>query len=185
MEISRLALPDICILKPVRHGDERGFFSETYNARQLAGFGIDLTFVQDNHAYSAQPGTVRGLHFQIPPHAQDKLIRVVRGSIFDVAVDLRQGSPTYGRHVSVVLSAGAWNQILIPVGFAHGLCTLEPDTEVLYKVTDYYAPDCDHGLLWNDPALGIEWPAAAAAAIVSERDRRHPVLADLPPCFQD
>ena len=183
MEIVRLAIPEVCVLTPKKHGDERGFFSETYNARQLAGFGIDLTFVQDNHAYSAQPGTVRGLHFQIPPHAQDKLIRVVRGSIFDVAVDLRQGSPTYGRHVSVVLSAGAWNQILIPVGFAHGLCTLEPDTEVLYKVTDHYDRDCDRGLLWNDPALDIPWPIPEFGAVLSERDRVHPTLAELPAYF--
>ena len=185
MEIARLALPDVCILKPVRHGDDRGFFSETYNRNALAGLGISLEFVQDNHAYSALAGTVRGLHFQVPPRAQAKLVRVVRGAIFDVAVDLRRNSPTFGSHVGAVISAREWNQILIPVGFAHGLCTLEPDTEVLYKVTDYYAPECDRGVLWNDPALGIEWPAAAAAAIVSERDRRHPVLADLPPCFQD
>lgn len=184
MEIIRLAIPEVCILKPVRHGDERGFFSETYSSRALANAGIRLDFVQDNHAYSAQPWTVRGLHFQIPPHAQAKLIRVVRGAIFDVAVDLRQGSPTYGRHVSAVISADAWNQILVPIGFAHGLCTLEPDTEVLYKVTDFYAPDCDRGVLWSDPTLSIDWPVTADKAVVSDRDRRHPGLHDLPPCFR-
>ncbi len=183
MKIHRLAIPDVCILKPVKHGDERGFFSETYNAEILAKAGIRLNFVQDNHAYSARPGTVRGLHFQIPPRAQAKLIRVVRGSIFDVAVDLRAGSPTHGQHVTAVLSAANWEQILIPAGFAHGLCTLEPDTEVLYKVTDTYAPDCDKGVAWNDPALGIDWPVGEAEAIVSERDRRHPALADLPRWF--
>ena len=184
MEITRLAIPEILILKPVRHGDERGFFSETYNRRQLAEAGVSLEFVQDNHAYSAQPGTVRGLHFQVPPRAQAKLIRVVRGAIYDVALDLRRGSPSYGRHVGAVISAKEWNQILIPAGFAHGLCTLEPDTEVLYKVTDHYAPDCDRGVLWNDPALGIDWPVKPADAVVSERDRQHPTLAELPPCFE-
>ena len=181
MEITRLAIPEVCILKPVRHGDDRGFFSETYNSRVLAAAGLNEAFVQDNHAYSALPGTVRGLHFQIPPHAQAKLIRVVRGAIFDVAVDIREGSPSYGRHVSAIISAGAWNQIFIPAGFAHGLCTLEPDTEVIYKVTDYYSPSHDRGILWNDPALGIEWPVKEAEAIVSERDRRHPLLAGLAP----
>ena len=184
MHITRLAIPDILILKPVKHGDERGFFSETYSRNALTKAGISLELVQDNHAYSAQPGTVRGLHFQIPPRAQAKLIRVVRGAIYDVALDLRRGSPSYGRHVGAVISAKEWNQILIPAGFAHGLCTLEPDTEVLYKVTDHYAPECDRGVLWNDPALGIEWPVDPAKAVVSERDRRHPTLADLPPCFE-
>lgn len=184
LEITRLAIPEVCLLKPVKHGDSRGFFSETYSARAFAGTGLDLNFVQDNHAYSAQAGTVRGLHFQSEPRAQAKLVRVVRGAIFDVAVDLRQGSPTFGRHVSAVISAEAWNQILIPVGFAHGLCTLEPDTEVLYKVTDYYDPACDKGVLWNDPAFAIDWPVTEAQAIVSERDRRQPSLAELPPYFR-
>lgn len=183
MKITRLAIPEVCVFEPVRHGDERGFFSETYNSKLLAEAGLTDVFIQDNHAYSARPGTVRGLHFQIPPRAQVKLVRVVRGAIFDVALDLRRNSPSYGRHVSAVISAKAWNQILIPAGFAHGLCTLEPDTEVLYKVTDYYAPECDRGVLWNDPALGIEWPEIAAGGVVSDRDRRHPPLAELPACF--
>ena len=183
MELSRLAIPDVRVLTPPRHRDDRGFFSETYNREILAAHGIRLDFVQDNHAYSARAGTVRGLHFQSPPHAQAKLIRVVRGAIFDVAVDLRRNSPSYGRWVSAIIRADAWNQILVPVGFAHGLCTLEDDTEVLYKVTDYYDRGSDHGLLWNDPALGIDWPVSAAEAIVSDRDQRQPVLADLPAWF--
>jgi dTDP-4-dehydrorhamnose 3,5-epimerase len=132
---------------------------------------------------SVAAGTVRGLHFQVPPRAQDKLVRVTRGSVFDVAVDLRRGAPTYGRHVAVTLSAANWEQVFIPRGFAHGYCSLEPDTEVLYKVTDYYSPEHDRGLLWNDPALGVKWPVPAEAALVSERDRRHPTLAALPDYF--
>ena len=167
------------MLFPGKHGDRRGFFSETYNRKALAALGVDINFVQDNHSLSAEKGTVRGLHFQTPPFAQDKLVRVVRGSVFDVAVDLRQGSPTYGRHVSAVLSAEAWNQVLVPVGFAHGFMTLEPDTEVIYKVSDYYAPAHDNGLLWNDPALGIQWPLAENDALLSEKDRKLPGLAEL------
>ena len=167
------------MLKPKKHGDHRGFFSEVYNKRALAEAGIDIEFVQDNHSLSAEKGTVRGLHFQTPPFAQDKLVRVVRGAVFDVAVDLRRESPTYGRHVSVVLSAETWNQILVPIGFAHGFMTLEPDTEVIYKVSGYYAPDHDKGLLWNDPALGIAWPIPETEAILSDKDRRQPRLAEL------
>lgn len=126
---------------------------------------------------------MRGLHFQKPPHAQGKLVRVARGAIFDVAVDIRRGSPTYGRHVTAVLSAENWAQLWVPAGFAHGFCTLEPDTEVLYKVTDYYTPECDCGLRWNDPELGIEWPVKRDEAIVSDKDRSHPALADLEPVF--
>ena len=168
---------------PKKHGDHRGFFSEVYNKRTLAAAGIDIDFVQDNHSLSAEKGVVRGLHFQVPPFAQDKLVRVVRGSVFDVAVDLRRGSPTYGKHVSVVLSAEEWNQILVPIGFAHGLMTLEPDTEVIYKVSNYYSAEHDKGLLWNDPALGIEWPVAEEEAILSAKDQMPPRLADLPPYF--
>jgi dTDP-4-dehydrorhamnose 3,5-epimerase len=181
--VETLAIPDVKIIRPKKHGDTRGFFSETYSQKALSSAGIDLTFVQDNHAFSAAKGTVRGLHFQTPPFSQDKLIRVTRGSIFDVAVDLRRGSPTYGRHVSAVISAEEWNQILIPTGFAHGLLTLEPDTEVLYKVTNYYSPTHDLGLLWNDPALGIAWPIAEADAILSAKDKVQPRLADLPAYF--
>ena len=177
MHVRALNVPDVKVLSPRRIGDRRGFFSEVYNRRTLAGAGIDVEFVQDNHASSAREGTVRGLHFQAPPRAQAKLVRVARGSVFDVAVDLRRGSPTYGRHASVVLSARAWNQVLVPAGFAHGYMTLEPDTEILYKVSDYHAPDHEAGLLWNDPALGIRWPIDERDAVLSDRDRALPPFA--------
>lgn len=179
MQVERLNIPDVRLLVPRKHGDARGFFSETYNRKSLAALGINIDFVQDNHSLSAEKGTVRGLHFQTPPFAQDKLVRVTRGSVFDVAVDLRRDSPTYGLHASAVLSAQAWNQILVPVGFAHGFMTLEPDTEVIYKVSNYYAPDHDKGLLWNDPALGIAWPLAGDEAILSEKDRIQPRLQEI------
>ena len=179
MQVEHLNIPDVRLLSPRKHGDRRGFFSETYNRKALAVFGIDIDFVQDNHSYSVDKGTVRGLHFQTPPFAQDKLVRVARGSVFDIAVDLRQGSSSYGRHVSAVLSADAWNQILVPIGFAHGFMTLEPDTEVIYKVSNYYAPDHDKGLLWNDPALGINWPLPDDEAVLSEKDGKLPRLAEL------
>lgn len=176
--VMELEIPDVKLITPVKHGDSRGFFSETYNQRDLAAVGINTEFVQDNHSLSGPRGTVRGLHYQLPPFAQDKLLRVVRGSVLDIAVDVRRGSPTFGRHVSVVLSAEDWTQVLVPAGFAHGFCTLEPDTEVIYKVSDYYAPDHDRGILWNDPDLGIEWPVDAGEALLSERDRKHPRLQD-------
>ena len=181
--VESLAMPDVKIVRPQRHGDARGFFSETYNARDFAEAGIDIGFVQDNHAFSAEKGTVRGLHFQTPPFAQDKLVRVVRGAILDVAVDIRSGSPTYGQHVSAVISAEEWNQILLPVGFAHGLVTLEPDTEVLYKVSNFYSREHDLGLLWNDPDLGIDWPVDEAEAVLSDKDRVQPRLRELPAHF--
>ena len=179
MQIKELSIPAVKVLAPKRYGDHRGFFSEVYNRRALAEAGIGIEFVQDNHSRSAEKGTVRGLHFQIPPFAQDKLVRVVRGAVFDVAVDLRRGSPTYGRHVSMTLSAEAWNQILVPAGFAHGIMTLEPDTEIIYKVSNYYAPDHDRGLSWNDPALGIAWPIPETEAVLSDKDRRQPGLAEI------
>ena len=179
MQISESGISDVKILLPEKHGDHRGFFSEAYNKQALAEAGVDIDFVQDNHSWSAERGTVRGLHFQTPPFAQDKLVRVVRGTVFDVAVDLRRKSPTYGRHVSVVLSAEAWNQILVPIGFAHGFMTLEPDTEVVYKVSNYYVPDHDEGLLWNDPDLAIPWPLDAGAAILSPKDGKLPKLAEI------
>ena len=179
MQIKELDIPAVKVLTPTKHGDHRGFFSETYNRGTLAKAGIDLDFVQDNHSLSAEKGTVRGLHFQTPPFAQDKLVRVVRGAVFDVAVDLRRGAPSYGAHVSVVLSAEAWSQVLVPVGFAHGFMTLEPDTEVIYKVSHSYAPDHDKGILWNDPALGIAWPLPEDEAVLSDKDRKQPRLADV------
>lgn len=184
MLIEPLAIPEVKLIRPRKFTDERGFFSETFSARALEDAGLKVpTFVQDNHSHSRAVGVLRGLHFQTHPHAQDKLVRVTRGAIFDVAVDVRLGSPTYGQHVAVVLSADDWSQLWVPKGFAHGLCTLEPDTEVLYKVTDYYAPDCDKGLAWNDPALEIEWPVSLDSVILSDKDQCHPTLAELPPYF--
>ena len=176
MRIESLSIPDVKVLSLVRHGDHRGFFSEVYNRKRFGEVGIDIEFVQDNHSLSAERGTMRGLHFQTPPFAQAKLVRVVRGSVFDVAVDLRGGSPTFGRHVTATLSAREWNQILVPSGFAHGLMTLEPDTEVVYKVSDYYAPDHDRGILWNDQALGINWPIPEGEVVLSDKDRAQPRL---------
>ncbi len=183
MQVISTSIPDVIVITPARYGDRRGFFSETYNRRALAEAGIDLEFVQDNHSLSGERGTIRGLHFQTPPYAQDKLVRVVRGAIFDVAVDLRKGSPTFGKHVSAVISAAEWNQILLPIGFAHGFCTLEPNTEVIYKVTNYYSASHDKGLLWNDPDLGIDWPIPGQQATLSEKDRRLPRLRELPDYF--
>jgi dTDP-4-dehydrorhamnose 3,5-epimerase len=179
MNVVDLEISAVRVLTPKKHGDHRGFFSEVYNKKALAEAGVAIDFVQDNHSLSAEKGVVRGLHFQVPPFAQDKLVRVVRGSVFDVAVDLRRGSPTYGQHVSVVLSAEAWNQILVPIGFAHGFMTLEPDTEVIYKVSNYYAPDHDKGLLWNDPDVGIMWPIPEGKAILSDKDRKQPRFAEI------
>ena len=183
MEIVATAIPGVKIIQPKRFGDHRGFFSETYSWKALAEAGIEREFVQDNHSMSAERGVVRGLHFQIAPHAQSKLIRVVRGSVFDVAVDIHRSSPTFGKHVSVILSAQDWNQVFIPPGFAHGFCTLEPQTEVLYKVDDYYFPECERGILWNDPALGIHWPVSLQEAILSEKDRKFPQLAEMADLF--
>jgi dTDP-4-dehydrorhamnose 3,5-epimerase len=184
VEFDTLAIPEVKIVRPSKHEDTRGFFSETYNREAFSKADIGIEFVQDNHTFSAAKGTIRGLHFQIPPFAQDKLVRVIAGAIFDVAVDLRVGSPTFGRHVSAIVSAAAWNQILVPVGFAHGFVTLEPSTEVLYKVSNVYAPEHDRGLLWNDPVLNIEWPVPEEEALLSPKDRVHPPLADLPPYFR-
>ena len=183
MQVLETDIADIKLLKPIRNVDSRGFFSEVFKEAVLKEHGIGAHFVQDNHSLSGSKGVVRGLHFQIRPFAQAKLLRVTAGSIFDVAVDIRWGSPSFGRHVAVVLSATDWNQIFIPEGFAHGYCTLEPNTEVIYKVSAYYSPEHDHGLLWNDPALGISWPVSADKVLVSDKDRRHPVLSRLPQFF--
>ncbi|WP_106204909.1 dTDP-4-dehydrorhamnose 3,5-epimerase [Aliiruegeria haliotis] len=183
LDVVSLAIPDVKIITPRKFGDHRGFFSETYNRRAFADAGMDLEFVQDNHSLSADAGTLRGLHFQTPPFAQDKLVRVIRGAIFDVAVDLRVGSPTYGQHISAEITAESWSQILVPIGFAHGFMTTRPDTEVIYKVTNYYAPENDKGLLWNDPALGIDWPLAEA--VLSDKDKVQPRLNELDSPFRD
>lgn len=183
LSVTPTRIPDVKIIVPVRHGDARGFFSETWNSAAMRDAGIDAHFVQDNHSLSGPVGTVRGLHFQSPPFAQDKLVRVSRGRIVDVAVDLRRSSPTYGQHVAVELSADNWAQLWVPVGFAHGFCTLEPDTEVQYKVTAPYSAANDHGLLWNDPQLAIQWPVNDAQALLSAKDGRQPKLSDLPAYF--
>ncbi len=176
MELQPTAIADVKVLIPRKFGDERGFFSEVYSRKALAAVGIQTQFVQDNHSLSARPGVVRALHYQLPPMAQAKLVRVVRGAILDVAVDIRRGSPTFGRHVKEVLSAANWKQIFVPPGFAHGFLTLEPNTEVVYKVSDYYSPEHERGIRWNDPALGIDWGIDPAEAILSGRDREHPPL---------
>lgn len=183
LSVTPTLIPDVKIITPVRHGDQRGFFSETWNRQSMREAGIDAEFVQDNHSLSGPIGTVRGLHFQSAPFAQGKLVRVSRGRIADVVVDLRRSSATFGKHVVVELSADNWRQLWIPVGFAHGLCTLEPDTEVQYKVTAPYSGANDHGLLWNDPALGIEWPVSEGSALLSAKDAIQPLLADLKPWF--
>ena len=184
MRIFDTVLPEVKIVAPGRLGDTRGFFSEVWNERDFAAAGIKAHFVQDNHIRNPLKGPLRGLHYQLPPAAQGKLLRVTRGSIFDVAVDIRRGSPTFGRHADAVLSADNWQQLWIPPGFAHGYCTLEDDTEVQYKVTDFYSPDCDRGIAWDDPALRINWPVLHDAVLLSDRDREHPGLADQPDLFE-
>jgi dTDP-4-dehydrorhamnose 3,5-epimerase len=178
MQVTDTAIPDVKLVRPVRHVDHRGFFTETYNARALAAAGIDVVMLQDNHSLSHARGTVRGLHLQLPPQAQAKLVRVVRGAILDVAVDLRRGERTFGQHVAVVLDAASGAQLFIPPGFAHGLCTLESETEVFYKVSAPYAPALERGVRWNDPSLGIEWPDCADEQLMSPRDGALPLLAD-------
>lgn len=173
------AMPEVKLIRPRRHGDNRGFFVETYNRTALAAYGIDVVFIQDNLSRSAAAGTVRGLHFQAPPFAQVKLVRCSAGRLLDVAVDIRRGSPTFGRHVAVELSADNGWQLLVPVGFAHGFATLEPLTDIQYKVTADYSPAHDMGLLWNDPELAIAWPVEAAQAVLSDKDKRQPRLADV------
>lgn len=183
MEVIPTAIADVRIIVPRKHGDHRGFFSEVWSSRALAAAGIGIDFVQDNHSLSAEVGTLRGLHFQSPPHAQTKLVRVLRGAILDVAVDLRRRSPTYGRHVAVELSAENWRQLLVPQGFAHGFVTLEPMTEVFYKVDAFYAPANDKGLRWDDPELAIDWGLGGRLPILSAKDREQPAWRELPAFF--
>lgn len=178
MIVTRLAIPEVIVVEPRRFGDARGFFSETYNRELFAGAGITCEFVQDNQSLSEHAGTIRALHYQLPPKAQDKLVRVVKGAILDVAVDIRQGSPTFGRYVSAEISEANWRQIFVPKGFAHGFVTLEPGTEVCYKVSDYYSPDHERGIRFDDPAIGVDWGVDRDKAILNDRDRRHPLLAE-------
>jgi len=177
-EIVDTALPEVKIIIPRKFGDERGFFSETWNRKSLAQAGLDVDFIQDNHAFSAEKGTVRGLHYQQSPKAQGKLVRVTRGVVMDVAVDIRKGSPNFGRHVAVELSADNWRQLWVPAGFAHGYCTLTENTEFLYKVTNDYSPAHEQGIIWNDPDLAIDWGVSDDGALLSEKDTILPQLKD-------
>lgn len=167
----------VCVIQTRRFEDERGWFSETYNAPKMISLGIDSTFVQDNQSYSKYAGTIRGIHFQRPPHAQAKLVRCVKGRIIDYAVDLRRGSPTYGHHVCAELSAQNNHQLFVPIGFGHAFVTLDDDTEVAYKVSDVYSPQDDGGIAWNDPTLGIDWPLPIGGATLSAKDQALPLLA--------
>ena len=178
LNVIPLGLDGVVEIRPDRHGDDRGFFSEVYNAAALReAAGIDLVFVQDNHSYSAAAGVLRGLHYQLAPFAQDKLVRVARGAILDVVVDIRRSSPTFGKWIALEVSAQKWNQILVPKGFAHGFVTLVPDTEVLYKVTALYSREHDRSMKFDDPAIGVEWPAFETGYVLSDKDRNAPPLA--------
>jgi len=168
LQIDQTSLDGVLVITPVRHGDSRGFFCESWNRQRLLDSGIDVDFVQDNHSISEQAGTVRGLHFQAPPHAQDKLVRCGRGRLFDVAVDVRRGSPTFGHWTGTELSFENGKQMFVPKGFLHGFLTLEPGTEIIYKCSDYFAPECDGAVRWD--SCGIEWPLSEIAPILSEKD---------------
>jgi dTDP-4-dehydrorhamnose 3,5-epimerase len=182
VQVHQTELPGVLIIEPARFGDARGFFSESWNRQRFAEHGIDTDFVQDNHSLSSRTGTLRGLHFQRPPHAQAKLVRCGRGRLFDVAVDIRKGSPTYGQWTGCELSFENGRQLYIPAGFLHGFVTREPDTEIIYKCSDYYAPDCDAGVRWDDPDLGIDW-GLDGDPVLSDKDTKAPFLRDLPELF--
>ncbi len=179
MEFEPLSIADVVLIKPKKIGDERGYFMETFRQSLFEQHAGAVEFKQENQSLSAYTGTVRGLHFQLAPRAQGKLVRCIAGAIYDVAVDIRVGSPTYGRYVAAELSAQNGHQLWIPAGFAHGFCTLQPSTEVSYKVTDYYSPDHDRGLRWDDPVIGIQWPDVTADTILSAKDKAQPLLAEL------
>lgn len=174
MLVTPLHLKDAALLEPVVHGDHRGFFMESYNESLLRELGLDYPFIQDNQSLSAEPGVIRGLHYQLNPKAQTKLVRVLTGAIYDVILDIRKGSPNYGQWIGVILSQYNKRQLLVPKGFAHGFCTLVPNTQVLYKVDEYYSPEHDRGILWNDPDLKINWPVSEPQ--LSDKDKRHPVF---------
>jgi dTDP-4-dehydrorhamnose 3,5-epimerase len=179
MNIEKLAIPEVLLLTPPKFGDSRGFFSETFSAKKFAALaGIDDAFVQDNHSLSSQRGTIRGLHCQLAPHIQGKLVRCVRGAIWDVAVDARVGSPTFGKWVAAELSAENWQQLWIPGGFVHAFCTLVPDTEVIYKVTGDYDKASEAGVIWSDPDLALPWPVPAGEVVLTEKDQQLPRLKD-------
>ncbi len=184
MLIKTTPLVGVLLITPARYGDARGFFSESYSRARMAEHGIGLEFVQDNHSLSHETGTVRGLHFQAPPHAQAKLVRCGRGRLFDVAVDIRRGSPGYGQWVGEELSFENGKQLFVPAGFLHGFVTLEPDTEVIYKCSDYYAPECDGAVRYDDADIGIDWGIATGTAILSDKDAAAPLLADFVSPFE-
>jgi dTDP-4-dehydrorhamnose 3,5-epimerase len=183
VDVTPLAIPDVLELRPPKFGDDRGFFSETWSERSFDELGLQSRFVQDNHSRSSRRGVLRGLHYQVAPAAQAKLVRVTRGSIFDVAVDLRQSSPTFRRWVGLTVSAELWNQIFVPVGFAHGFVTLEDDTEVQYKITAPYRPDLERVLRWNDPETGIDWPVEPGSIQLSPKDEQAPLFSDATEVF--
>ena len=178
------SIPEVILVKPRRIGDQRGFFQETYRKKEYCENGISPDFVQDNHSYSADAFVIRGLHFQTNPYAQGKLVRCSRGRILDIAVDLRIGSPWFGQYISAELSAENGHQLFVPVGFAHGFCTLTPDCDVHYKVTNYYDYSSDKGIAWNDPDIAIKWPIGSETPILSEKDAAQPQLRDLPVFFE-
>lgn len=178
IEVLKTKLDGVLEVRPKKFGDDRGFFSETYHAQRFFEAGLPERFVQDNQSYSAATGVLRGLHYQLNPHAQGKLVRVTKGRIFDVAVDIRRASPTFSQWVGVELSEESWNQLYIPEGFAHGFLTLTPDVEVVYKVTDYYVPECDRSIRFDDPAIGVNWPISSSRVQLSEKDRNAPLLID-------
>ncbi len=179
MEVYSLAIPDVKVIVPKKFGDHRGFFIETFSRQKLAPHGIDLEFVQDNHSMSAIAGTVRALHYQVAPFAQAKLVRVLKGSIMDVAVDIRKDSPTFGKFVTEILSADNFKMMFVPIGFAHGFETLEPNTEVAYKVTNYYAPTHERGIRWNDPTIGVPWNTKEESAVLSPKDKIAPLISEV------
>ena len=183
MKLNRLAISDVVEITPVRHADNRGYFSETFRSDWFAEHVADIAFVQENQSLSRDVGVIRGLHFQAPAAAQDKLVRCIAGAIFDVAVDIRRGSPSYGKWVAATLTSDEGNQLWVPKGFLHGFCTLQPDTIVSYKVTDYYNRDADKGVAWDDAEIGIDWPDVANAELLSPKDRQQPRLTDLPAYF--
>ncbi|MBO3762217.1 dTDP-4-dehydrorhamnose 3,5-epimerase [Ciceribacter sp. L1K22] len=183
MQFERLEIPEVVLLTPKKFGDARGYFMETFRKSLFEEMVGPFEFVQDNQSLSADPGTIRGLHFQLEPRAQGKLVSCIAGAILDVAVDIRVGSPTYGRHVGAELSAENGCMLWVPPGFAHGFCTLQPDTKVSYKVTDYYSPEHDRGLAFDDPDLAIAWPVAPDKAVLSAKDNQQPKLRDLETAF--